>query len=899
MAQPNFKDPIVSAGPTLTGTGDGTLSVDKLTHFTVAQTYTLTCIAVSPDTLFSVVGSVDGPVGIATAGTQFFDDDLKIFLTITQGPTPFIVGDFFTVSVINGTDLNQDNIDDYDEQPQKNFGTGVKGTLSGDHSIRYSDDNAFASLAIGELLFTAVADGEDGNDVQVEYASPIAAIAASETIGGFLWTAVTPGAAGNNISVEHIDDVLAGAEFATILGDVIEIHLQGGVSTQLQVETALDLVPAIAALATYVGQGVDADPIPAPVGPTFLMGGDDAFGEVGDPEVEVTGDLITITFTSGKTTALEIKTAFDLVGAATALASCTVVGDGDEVQFGPLATQNLFGGLAKQFSFNQHEITDVPNFYEGNGSTLVDNQIVQGQLTVQKDIVAEGKIRTPDISDVESYIKRLLQDHKMSLRTDDHSKVEWSAPNFTFAADIVIDFNDTGFTNKIALADSPISIADGESLYVILDRSQSTYLSPLVASNVPDQISAFRVASRFGDNLILWDNTLIRDGKSVRIGEGGGEGGTVRVDLYDPISTTLPAGVSAIVDGISVTDGMLVLFSNLSVDSNQVYLVSGVGVALVWTPQSVWSTGITPVLGDEVLVHQGEAFALQSGVFDGSDFLFNDKVRYFNGVDYWEVSNLQTEVLTVNTTDDLFVIAVAGSENVIVDFSVIRGIRKEIGTLHITSDGTDVAITTSGANLDDVGVEFSADILAGDLRVRYTADNSAGTPTVKYYVRRWSDTAGGPGGVPSYSGGSGSGAAGSNTQIQFNDGGNLGADADFTWDKTNNVLSLGSLNIGALLSATLNDNVGSPTLVFQYSATTYPFVIIEFSLQRNTEFQVGRMLIVNDGTNVSFSVDFVNAVADPDITFSVDISAGNVRLSYTSTSTGFNATMKYSFRRWA
>src|SRR4051812_32982534 len=136
MSQPLFRDPIVSSGPTRTGTGNGTLAVDKLTHFTVAQTYTVICIAKSPSTVFSVVGSLDGPVGLATAGIQFFDNDLKVFFTIAQGATAFEVGDQFVFAVINGTDLDQDNIDDYDELPQKNFGTGVKGTSSGDHNLR-------------------------------------------------------------------------------------------------------------------------------------------------------------------------------------------------------------------------------------------------------------------------------------------------------------------------------------------------------------------------------------------------------------------------------------------------------------------------------------------------------------------------------------------------------------------------------------------------------------------------------------------------------------------------------------------------------------------------------------------------------------------------------------------
>ena len=41
----------------------------------------------------------------------------------------------------------------------------------------------------------------------------------------------------------------------------------------------------------------------------------------------------------------------------------------------------------------------------------------------------------------------------------------------------------------------------------------------------------------------------------------------------------------------------------------------------------------------------------------------------------------------------------------------------------------------------------------------------------------------------------GVGAAGSDTQVQFNDSNLLGGDSDFTWNKTTNLLSLGTLNL--------------------------------------------------------------------------------------------------------
>ena len=52
----------------------------------------------------------------------------------------------------------------------------------------------------------------------------------------------------------------------------------------------------------------------------------------------------------------------------------------------------------------------------------------------------------------------------------------------------------------------------------------------------------------------------------------------------------------------------------------------------------------------------------------------------------------------------------------------------------------------------------------------------------------------------------GSGApGGSTTQIQFNDAGSFGADADFAWDKTNNDLTLGGTDTGITINAITNE----------------------------------------------------------------------------------------------
>lgn len=443
MAQNKLLDPIVSSAAVLTGVGNGTLTVDRLTHFTITQDYTATCIQISPSTVFSIVGSLDGPVGLATVGTQFIDADLKIFLTIQQGVTPFQVGDQFALSVQQGTDLSQDNIDDYDELPQKNFGEGDRGDLSGDHNLRYSNAARKAYAYHQDLFFEAVTAG--ASSVQIQY---------------------TPGT--------------AGSEVASAVGNLISVTMEDGKSTAQQILTAILAAPTV-----------------------------------------------------------------------TALINASLIGNGANPQFDSGTVISLSGGKNKQFAFNHDELTDSGAFVEGNADILAQEVKAQGGLQVAGHSKLTGTVSLENSSadnksgikvpDAQQYINRLIQDRKTVLRTLDNSKVKWAQPDFTFDEDLVIYFADTGFENIVDVSESPITIADGESLYVILDRYQDKTLTPFVASLVPGIINAYRIATRFGDDLILADNTFIADGKSVIIGQGGGGTGIAPITALDDSSTTLPS----------------------------------------------------------------------------------------------------------------------------------------------------------------------------------------------------------------------------------------------------------------------------------------------------------------------------------------------------------------------
>lgn len=779
MAQRRFLDPVVSAGPSLTGTGNGTVSVDRLTHFTTPQDYTLTCIAKAPSTIFSVVGSVDGPVGLATVGTQFYDEALKIFLTLSQGSTAFEVGDEFTLTVENGKDLNQDNIDDYDEEPQKNFGAGTKGSMSGDHSIRFQSAAKAARLFLQDIRYTALTAGSVGNLVQVQYLDPVPATTASVVVqdltfaavssgaGGnaisvkydpydlpvnataiiqdLTYRAVTPGPGGNTITVEYVDGATlavgvvgnaitvtfpvgtaaseiattfaatpaavalagcnitgtganaqtapvaatnlaggadavgdAGNEVVTVVGNAISVKMEPGVSTASQILTKLLASSAAMALVgvtlTGTGTNTQTDFTPA----VNLAGGVDAYGYVGTELVTVTGNLIQVFLESGKSTATQVMTALNASAPALALVTPLLVGPGAHTQFGPVAATNLSGGKNKQFTLNHDELTDAANFAEGNADLLAKNVSAQGDLDVTGHAALKGMVSLEDagaaanksgnpVGNLQRYLNNLIDDRSVVVKTADGSVLAWAHPLLTFTADIEIKIPGAGVTTTIAASNSPISIADGEHLYAIVDRESDTTVTPVVAATLPQGINVVRVASRFGTDLIAFDGSLIRTGKSARLGEGG-----------------LPSVSS---------DAAPQLGGNL--DQNGYAQTGKMHRAAVASPSSwveeeyIHSVTLTAASTNAVCTELTFAFATFRAI---------------------EVSYLIIEATTGRT-------------------------RK--GTLIVTTDGvSDVGYTDNGAHSSDVDVTWDAVISGTDVQVRYTTTN-ANAKTLRADVKRF------------------------------------------------------------------------------------------------------------------------------------------------------------------
>ena len=94
------------------------------------------------------------------------------------------------------------------------------------------------------------------------------------------------------------------------------------------------------------------------------------------------------------------------------------------------------------------------------------------------------------------------------------------------------------------------------------------------------------------------------------------------------------------------------------------------------------------------------------------------------------------------------------------------------------------------------------------------------------------------------------------------------------------------------------DNQGSAADVATWAHATFDSIFIDYSISRGSaNKEIGRILICTDGTSASISNNN-QTVGSPGVTFSVDVSGANVRLRYTSTSTGTAPSFKYTAQKW-
>jgi hypothetical protein len=106
-------------------------------------------------------------------------------------------------------------------------------------------------------------------------------------------------------------------------------------------------------------------------------------------------------------------------------------------------------------------------------------------------------------------------------------------------------------------------------------------------------------------------------------------------------------------------------------------------------------------------------------------------------------------------------------------------------------------------------------------------------------------------------------------------------------------------NVEPLTTATLADNTASAANVATWVLATYDSIFIEYSFKRGSSIkEVGSIRLATDGTNASIAQGVISSIGTNGVTLTADVSAGTLRLRYTTTSTGTAVTMKYKAQKW-
>ena len=223
--------------------------------------------------------------------------------------------------------------------------------------------------------------------------------------------------------------------------------------------------------------------------------------------------------------------------------------------------------------------------------------------------------------------------------------------------------------------------------------------------------------------------------------------------------------------------------------------------------------------------------------------------------------------------------------------------------LILSTNGVDVSVAHAGGNTAQLGVTLTADISGPLLRVLYTSTNTGSVGELKFNIRRWSNSPGGPSGVPSYSGGTSSGGVTSsgspsiNQLAIFTSPSDITGNGNLTFNSVDSVLNIDDLSIVGLKPVTLNDNVSTATTAIIFNTTISSFFVVEYSMERGSERSMGMFFLTHNGIEAKMSNMGIDT-PPIGISLSAELNGTNIELKYTSTSTGINTDMKFSVRRW-
>jgi hypothetical protein len=136
------------------------------------------------------------------------------------------------------------------------------------------------------------------------------------------------------------------------------------------------------------------------------------------------------------------------------------------------------------------------------------------------------------------------------------------------------------------------------------------------------------------------------------------------------------------------------------------------------------------------------------------------------------------------------------------------------------------------------------------------------------------------------------GPAGLNSEVQFNDSGELGTDETFTYDKSNNVLSVTTLranNSLDLTSSSLTTTSTNQTVLFSFDSTVYGSGKFVVQASDGSKRQVSEILVLHNGTE-AYATEYAVIRTNGNL-FDLDVSIESSNVILTTNSTSSNSTV--------
>lgn len=124
-----------------------------------------------------------------------------------------------------------------------------------------------------------------------------------------------------------------------------------------------------------------------------------------------------------------------------------------------------------------------------------------------------------------------------------------------------------------------------------------------------------------------------------------------------------------------------------------------------------------------------------------------------------------------------------------------------------------------------------------------------------------------------------------------------GSDVSFYQKKSNSWLNLAF----SPLKISLVDGQLTSETAFQVLGSAFRYLEIDYTIRRGSGHgrkRAGKIVVLNDGSNVTHDHSFTEIGSDVNVPFDVDISGGNVRLRYTSVLEGSAIELAYYLKGW-